>query len=80
MAVKSPKSELEKRIRRLEERRTDESCGGCVPAASQDIPNSARCNCNAAKSGLSFLRSMNPLGGRFSHRHEPTAEAVFSPP
>jgi putative transposase len=29
---------------------------------------------------VSFLRSMNPLGGRFSHRHEPTAEAVFSPP
>ena len=30
--------------------------------------------------GLSFLTSMNPLGGRFSHWHEPTAEAVFSPP
>ena len=29
---------------------------------------------------VSFLTSMNPLGGRFSHRHEPTAEAVFSRP
>jgi hypothetical protein len=29
---------------------------------------------------VSFLTSMNPPGGRFSHRHEPTAEAVFSPP
>ena len=29
---------------------------------------------------LSFLTSMNPPRGRFSHHLEPTAEAVFSPP
>jgi len=29
---------------------------------------------------VSFLGSMIPPGGRFSHRHDPTVEAVFSRP
>ena len=47
---------------------------------SRSVEASTRVSVGQARREVSFLTSMNPLGGRFSHRHEPTTEAVFSPP